>query len=119
MLSLDFNAEVELMKDELEIMKGMPPFPPMPYSPLPPGMGQPGMNPGGKSIYGRPQGTQNVPINNRNTGVKPGGQQPVSRLAAELMEDEEVLNLMTKIAESTGIEITEDKLEQIGGILEN
>jgi DNA polymerase III delta prime subunit len=108
MLGLDFNAEVELMKDELVVMKGMPAFPPMPYSPLPPGMGD----------NGRPQGSQNVPVNNRNTGVKPTGQQPLSRVKAELMEDEEVLNLINRIAESTGIEITEEKLEQIGGILE-
>lgn len=117
MLGIDFNSEVELMKDELTIMKGMPPFPPMPYSPLPPGMQ--GMGPDGKSINGRPQGTQNTPINNRNTGVKPSGQEPTSRLAAEIMDDEEVLNLINKVAESTGIEITADKLEQIGGILEN
>lgn len=115
MLGIDFNAEVELMKDELEVMKGMPAFPPMPYSPLPPGMG-----PDGKSINGRPQGTQNVPVNNRNTGVKPSGQTPTSRLAAEeIMDDEEVIHLIDKIAESRGVNVTAEMLEEISGILED
>jgi hypothetical protein len=122
MLGIDFDDEIELMKDELDLMKGMPPFPPMPYSAPPPGglFGNPapGQGPNSKSINGRPQGTQNVPVNNRNTGVKPEGQRPTSRLAAEIMEDEEVINLMNRIAESTGIEVTTEKLERIGGILE-
>jgi hypothetical protein len=121
MLGLNFNSEIELMKDELVDMKGLPAFPPMPYSPLPPGgglFGQP-QSPNTKSINGRPTGTQNPPTSPRKTGTpKPSGQQPVSRLSAEIMEDEEVINLITRIAESTGIEITLEKLDQIGGILE-
>ena len=120
MLGLNFESEIELMKDELTSMKGMPAFPPMPYSPLPPGQGMaPGQNPDSKTINGRPIGTQNPPTNKRNTGApKPSGQQPVSKLSAEIMEDEAVIDLINRIAESTGIEITDEKLEQIGGILE-
>jgi len=114
MLGLNFTSEIELMKDELVSMKNMPTFPPMPYSPLPPGgaFGQPppGQGPGAKTINGRPVGKQNPAVSPRSTGTP--------KIGAELMEDEEVLNLINKIALSTGIEITDEKLEAIGGILE-
>jgi len=108
-IGVDFETEVELMKDEKPLMEGMPAFPPMPYSPLPPGM-----VPGGD---GRPIGSQNVPINNRNEGVKPSGQQPTSRLKAasaegDILSDEEVINLIERIAEETGITITADSISE-------
>jgi hypothetical protein len=99
---LDFETEVELMKDEKEIMGDLPPFPPMPYSPLPPGTA-----PGG-----RPLGSQNVPVNNRNTGVKPKGQKPLSKVkqSEALMEDDEVIDLLIKVAEERGLVITKDTI---------
>ena len=95
MAGLDFETEVELMKDEKGTMEGLPPFPPMPYSPLPPTSQQ----------GGRPLGSQNVPLNKRNTGTKPSGQKPVSRVkvAEELMEDEEVINMIVDLAEKFGM----------------
>jgi len=107
-IGTDFETEVELMNDEKDLMEGLPAFPPMPYSPLPPGM-----TPGGN---GRPIGSQNVPINKRNTGVKPKGQKPVSRVKAasvddiELMEDADVIDLMSKIANERGLKITLEML---------
>jgi hypothetical protein len=120
MLGLNFDSEVELMKDELDEMEGLPPFPPMPYSAPPPGSlfgggGAPQAQP--KSINGRPVGTQNPPLGKRTTGTPPSGA-PTSKLAAELMDDEAVLNLINKIAESRGIVVTEETIEKIGGILE-
>jgi hypothetical protein len=108
-IGTDFETEVELMRDEQPLLKNLPAFPPMPYSPLPPGM-----VPGGD---GRPIGSQNVPVNNRNEGVKPRGQQPTSRLKsaaeeAEILSDEEVINLIDKIARDRGLQVTVDSLEQ-------
>jgi hypothetical protein len=100
-MGLDFETETELMKDEANLMEGLPAFQPTPYSPLPPVMGA-----GGKP--GRPLGSQNVPVNNRNSGVKPAGQKPASRVKAEveLLSDEEVINLMNTIALKRGLYIT-------------
>jgi hypothetical protein len=102
MAGLDFETEVELMKDEKEIMAGLPAFPAMPYSPPPPG------TPGG-----RPIGSQNVPINKRNTGTKPGGQKPVSRVKqAELIDDEAVVQGLIDLAEERGLIIDLQILEE-------
>lgn len=102
MAGLDFETEVELMKDEKELMKGMPAFPAMPYSPPPPMGSTPGAAKGG----GRPIGSQNVPVNKRNTGTKPSGQKPVSKVKqAEMLDDEEVIDLLIQVAEDRGLEI--------------
>lgn len=107
-VGLDFETEVELMKDEKDLMKGLDAFPAMPYSPPPPTIG------GATKPGGRPTGSKNVAINKRNTGVKPKGQKPVARVAkAELMEDEEVIALIDKIALERGIIITEEILEDV------
>lgn len=117
MLGVNFDSEVELMEDELQAMKNLPPFPPMPYSAPPPGglFGgggtPPGQGPGAKTINGRPVGKQNPAVSPRATGTP--------KVGAALMEDEEVINLINKIAESRGIVITEDTLQQIGGLLED
>lgn len=102
MAGLDFMTEGELMKDEKEIAADLPAFTPTPYSPPPPTIGGQG---------GRPIGSQNVPINNRNSGVKPSGQKPTSRVKAEgEMTDEEVINLIDKVARERGIYITVDDI---------
>jgi len=65
---------------------------------------------------GRPQGSQNVPVNNRNSGVKPKGQKPLSKVKAaasaniELMPDEDVIELMTAVATSRGIKISPEEI---------
>lgn len=107
-IGLDFETEVELMKDEKPMMEDMPPFPPMPYSPLPP-MGANGLG----GTPGRPTGSKNVPINKRNVGTKPKGQQPAARVAKaeDLMEDEEVIKLIDEIAKKTGKVVTLEDLE--------
>lgn len=100
----DFETETELMRDEAQLMKGLPAYQPTPYSPPPPIMGAGGP--------GRPAGSQNVPINNRNSGVKPPGQSPTSKIAAsleeELWDDERVIELIDTIAQERGIIITPD-----------
>ncbi len=99
----DFETETELMKDEAKLMKGLPAYQPTPYSPPPPIMGQ----------TGRPMGSQNVPINNRNAGVKPPGQTPTSRVAASLMEDETFIKLLDEYATKTGVVVTpEDVIDK-------
>jgi hypothetical protein len=101
-IGTDFETETELMKDEKKLMKGLDAFPPMPYSPLPP-----------VGVGGRPLGSQNVPVNNRNSGVKPAGQKPLSRIKAQMMDDAEVVELIDNIAKAYGIEITpEDIIEK-------
>lgn len=121
MLGLDFEAEVELMKDERNLMNeltgGKPDskiFPQMPYNVLaPPGFGGIGGGIGRPAAApnkgGRPIGTQNVPVNNRNRGVKPPGQTPTSKVSAsvvseiELLDDEEFLELVNSVMEERGI----------------
>jgi len=104
-IGTDFETETELMRDEAVLMKGLPAYQPTPYSPPPPIMGE-GGGPG------RPLGSSNVPINNRNSGVKPPGQKPLSKIKAsvadqiELMPDEDVIALIDKIALDRGITIT-------------
>lgn len=103
MAGLDFATEAELMNDEQEIAKGLPAFAPTPYSPPPPLMGGTGA--------GRPVGSQNVPANKRNTGVKPRGQKPTSKVKAEeIISDEEVINLIDRLARERGIYITMDDI---------
>lgn len=107
-IGLDFETETELMRDEKNLMDGLDAFPAMPYSPPPPMVG------GAAGKKGRPTGSSNVPVNKRNSGVKPKGQKPASRVAKaeiEVMEDEEVLELINTIAEATGRKVT---LEDIG-----
>lgn len=94
----DFETETELMKDEAELMKGLPAYQPTPYSPPPPIVGQ--------GSPGRPQGSQNVPVNNRNSGVKPSGQSPTSQLRAALVEDETLVKMIDEYAVAKGMLIT-------------
>jgi hypothetical protein len=103
LLGLDLQTEAELMKDEQEILKGLPSFTPTPYSPPPPMIGDKG---------GRPIGSQNVPVNNRNQGVKPPGQEPLSRVKAEieLLDDEELIELINKVALEREITITPEMI---------
>lgn len=98
----DFETETELMKDESALMKGLPAYQPTPYSPLPPIMGNNGP--------GRPIGSQNVPVNNRNSGVKPPEQSPTSRVSAELLDDQEFIDLLDKVAQESGLLITADDI---------
>ena len=121
MIGLDFLTELELMEDEYDPMKELPKdFPELPYNTqIPPagGFGGAPNNPKG----GKPIGTQNVPINKRNTGVRPKGQTPVSRTAPtgkpsqskaeeQYLSDEEVLNLMNRVMEERGIVIDLERL---------
>jgi hypothetical protein len=112
-IGLDFETEVELMNDEKPLMEGLDAFPAMPYSPPPPVVG------GGapKKPGGRPKGSSNVPVNKRNAGVKPKGQTPTARVSKaelpedELMSDEEVVDLINKIALATGKKVTLEEVE--------
>lgn len=124
MIGLDFETEVELMMDEHELMDDLPKsFPEMPYNTqVVPGAGGIGGAPTQRN-GGRPVGTQNTPLNKRNTGVKPKNQMPTSKnkqtsnptskaaSADEILSDEEVINLMDRIASERGIEIN---LESLG-----
>lgn len=112
MAGIDFETEAELMKDESETAKGLPAFMPTPYSPLPPAIG-------GGAGPGRPIGSQNVPVNNRNSGVKPKGQKPLSKVKAQvegnseefdLMNDEAVIELIDMIARGRGFKLTPDDI---------
>jgi hypothetical protein len=117
-IGTNFETETELMKDEADLMKGLPAYQPTPYSPAPPIVGQQGGNGEAPTSNngagpGRPQGSQNVPVNNRNSGVKPPGQKPMSRIKAEeiaLMADEDVVELINSIAEAAGLLITPDDI---------
>jgi len=118
MIGLDFETELELMTDEFVPMKELPKsFPELPYNTqIPPagGFGGAPNRPNG----GKPVGTQNVPVNKRNTGVRPTGQTPVSRTSPtgkpsqtkaeelEYLSDDEVINLIDKIAKDRGLMIT-------------
>ena len=116
MMGLNFETEVELMKDEKNAMKTLKEggdFPEMPYNvQVVPGAGMQGNGlgrpPGAKNTGGRPRGSQNVPVNNRNRGVKPPGQSPTSRVAAEIapMTDEDFFETMNQVALDRGLRIT-------------
>lgn len=115
MAGIDFEGEIELMKDEKTMMAEVGKAPEMPYditdprkspkvAPLAGGPGRPAGAPKG----GRPIGSQNVPVNKRNRGVKPKGQQPTSKVAASLIdEDEQLLALMTQFMTENGLIIGE------------
>jgi hypothetical protein len=107
-LGTDFETETELMKDEAKLMKGLPAYQATPYSPPPPIVGADG-------TPGRPIGSQNVPVNNRNSGVKPSDQTPTSKLKAEiaeagLWEDEKVIEAINEFAIRNGITVTADDI---------
>lgn len=119
-VGLNFETEQEKMLDEKklidEVNKGGK-FKDMPYNvqvvpakALGTGIGRPPAAAKG----GRPVGSQNVPVNNRNRGVKPPGQSPTSKVAAELelMDDEEVIELMGKVASERGIYVTADMVRE-------
>jgi hypothetical protein len=108
LVGTDFETEVELMRDELELMDGLPQFPAMPYSPQPAITGGPGAT--GKP--GRPLGSQNVPINNRNTGVKPRNQKPLSKVKQADMTDDELVEALIALAEERGIIIDTKIIEE-------
>ena len=67
-------------------------------------------------------GTQNVPLNKRNTGVRPPGQTPLSRTsptgkpsqtrsaAEEYISDEELIELLDKVAEERGVIVDFERL---------
>lgn len=120
MMGLNFQSEIELMKDERDYMKELTKegeFPEMPYNVMaPPGGGGigggNGRPAGSPNKGGRPLGSQNPAVNKRNRGIKPPGQDPVSRVAAEIepMEPEEVMELMDKIALARNISISMDDL---------
>lgn len=102
MAGIDFESETELMRDEAVFAEDLPAFTPMPYSPLPPTIG---------GAAGRPTGSQNVPVNNRNSGVKPKGQKPKSKVKAELanidlLSDDKLVELFNVVAEERGIVIS-------------
>lgn len=116
MLGINFESEVELMKDEKEVISSAKfgTFPEMPYNvTVIPGQG--GRPDGAANKGGRKTGTQNPPINQRNRGVKPPGQSPVSKLSAETapMSDDEFIQAVGELLESQGRIITlEDILPQ-------
>jgi len=105
MAGLDFETEAELMKDEQAIAKGLPSFTPTPYSPPPPMIG-------GGFGAGRPVGSQNKPINQRNSGVSPSKQKPTSkvRATAEEVDDDTLIGWIDEYAKRTGIRITMEDL---------
>lgn len=125
MIGLDFQTETELISDEAEYIKAVPKdIQELPYTTqVVPGAGGIGGAPNQRT-GGRPLGTQNTPINKRNTGVRPSGQIPLSRgkqvksptakSKAEVegyMSDEDIIDLINRIAEDTGIVVG---LEDIG-----
>jgi hypothetical protein len=114
MIGLDFQTELERMKDEKDRMKEITPndFPDMPYNITAPPGGPLISGPGGKPAGspnrgGRPLGTQNPPVNKRNRGTQPMGD-PMSRVKAEvdMMNPEEVFELIDTIATERGITIS-------------
>ncbi len=114
MAGIKFQDETERIRDETELMKLIPKdVPPMPYditdpaNAIGPAGGGPGRPPGA-SKGGRPIGSQNVPVNKRNRGVKPKGQSPTSRVAAsidtiDLLSDEDFINLTNTVMEERGL----------------
>lgn len=120
MMGLDFDSELELMHDEYDLMKKLPKdFPEMPYNTqVIPGKGTLGGPNPRSNEGGKPLGSQDTPTNPRNSGVNIPKQAPLSRLkqdvpatpdsrtAAETyMSDEEVINLIDRIAQSRGITV--------------
>lgn len=118
MMGLNFEAEVELMKDEKELLDSLDElgeYPILPYDVFTPpqndlsgtvggGNGRPSSAP---NKGGRPLGSQNPAVNKRNRGIKPPGQEPVSRVSAEFtpMEPEELFEKIDEWATSRGLNI--------------
>ena len=116
MIGLDFETELQLMSDEHDNMKELPTdFPVMPYNTqVVPGAGGAGGAPVQRN-GGRPLGSQDTPTTPRGVGVNTPGQMPVSRLKQDVqtetktkasstyMSDEEVVNLIDRIAQERGI----------------
>lgn len=114
MLGINFESEVESMKDEKELMTKLGAFPDMPYNYMaPPGAGGIGKPPGANK-GGRPIGSQNPAINKRKSGVsKPAGQGPVSRVAAEdfaPMSDDDFLELVGEVLAERNIVLSASDL---------
>lgn len=114
MTGIDFDTELERMKDEKERMRELnaDDFPDMPYNIMAPPNGPLVSGPGGKpagspNTGGRPLGTQNRPVNIRNEGVTMD-MDPESRLQSEssMMSPEEVFALINKIATDNNISIS-------------
>lgn len=132
MVGLDFDTELELMNEELKGMKELPKeFPEMPYNiQVVPGTGGIGGRPN-QVKGGRPTGTQDRPVTKKNSGVTVKGaptsrnkttKSPDAKTKAEvfyaeagedieLMSDDEVVDLIDRIAQERGFIAT---LETIG-----
>lgn len=124
MIGLDFETEVELMIDEFDGIKELPKnYPDMPYNTqVAPGIGGSGGAPN-RRTGGRPLGTQDTPTTPRKVGVTTTKEMPMSRLkqttspttktkaSDEMLSDEEVINLIDRIAEERGLSIS---LEDLG-----
>lgn len=122
MSGLNFEAELEQMKDEKELIEEVNEegeFGELPYditdprkqpSPIGGGQGRPAKAP---NKGGRPTGSQNVPVNKRNRGIKPPGQTPTSRVKAEVepKSPEEVFQLLDAVATEMGVKITLEDVE--------
>jgi hypothetical protein len=125
MMGLNFETELELMKDEKELMDELDKtYPDMPYDivalqakgklgGISGGTGRPAGSP---NKGGRPTGTQNKPVNKRNRGVSPKGE-PTSKLAEvdieseiELLPDDELIDLINKVAEERGLYLTAEAI---------
>jgi hypothetical protein len=125
MMGLNFETELELMKDEKELMDELDKtYPDMPYDivalqakgklgGISGGIGRPAGSP---NKGGRPTGTQNKPVNKRNRGVSPKGE-PTSKLAEvdieseiELLPDDELIDLINKVAEERGLYLTAEAI---------
>jgi hypothetical protein len=118
-IGVDWETELELHADEVEKMKDVK----EPMGPTNMMAGAPGLQGLQGPTNGRPLGSQNVPVNNRNSGVRPPNQKPTSKLQKtaaenELMDDEAVIALIDKIAVARNIVVTPEMLTQIEDILE-
>lgn len=126
-IGLDFETEVELMMDELDVMKELPKsFPEMPYNTqLPPNNATGiGGNLQRTKTGGKKPGTSNTAVNKKNSGVSIPGQKPVSRTSPsdkpaqskaeleeiELWSDEEVIEALNAEAERRGLSISLEDL---------
>lgn len=121
MIGLDFQTELERMNDEKSKMEEISPddFPDMPYNITAPPGGPLISGPGGKPAGspnkgGRPVGTQDPPVTQRNRGVKKMGD-PMSKVKAAVDESgmqspEEVFDLLDKVATEYGISLSAEDL---------
>jgi hypothetical protein len=122
-IGLDFETEVELMLDEVELMKELPKdFPDMPYNiqVVPENAPGTGGNLQKNKTGGKKVGTKNSPVTKKSSGVKIQGQ-PVARTSpsdkpaktskseleeVELWTDEEVFEALNAEAERRGLSIS-------------